>query len=724
MLPIRFSTFLLLIWYVAFLLFAVYYNFTVSCVIGGTCYQRHVQIPYPEGTFSGHRDIRFILADVACQESCSKIFAQLHGVNATRTTEVQASMGSLPSPAGSYENFTGDKKFVARREANGTISRNVTKNATNWSADFNLYVPKDYVEAVNDKIPAYRDKFAVNETDLQEVRDGIVEVLHDSIPERWEIERFNTMVPSLRFRFGITIAKKWAGENLLLLRDEQGEQTALEEKEKVKRVLQNLIPKLPDEDWLAGREAEKKSTLPSMLQVDEAISAGAVKPLWEVSMRKLEEHKSAEVLANVLGMIQTAGTKVAALTSSFFEQNKAVFRKAHRSLQAAARTLTLNLYDHQSHTSCNRNCQQVIALQNSMERIPEQMFVLKYYGRWAFLPVFGLHEFFSVLFSLGNMIPHLLFFLWSIGLCGTKKRKKSEREITTPKTTSRALDNGRSSTTTSVTPNENSVANIKNSVLDKNTTLAPEGENSSPASSTDPSDIIPSFPGHSVFQFYQQLWHFFGVNLFLQSALFHAYESKVTLFLDVFSVQLTFVVSLFMARRLHLIGFQVEKRTGKQGSDPEREQGAVEDPSTVKRECLCFLLPALFLTLSFNLYNAIVLDNAISPVAVGMLIGGVGTTLFFALPLFHNCYKNILLDEAAFLVVMIGPFPMAFAFEVLDFPPSEFFYLLDAHAMWHLATIPMQIWWWRVFVHLEKCLVTHASEETSKDAVGIRKKNE
>lgn len=43
--------------------------------------------------------------------------------------------------------------------------------------------------------------------------------------------------------------------------------------------------------------------------------------------------------------------------------------------------------------------------------------------------------------------------------------------------------------------------------------------------------------------------------------------------------------------------------------------------------------------------------------------------------------------------ILVGLTMAAMIFEVLDFAP--FYRVLDAHALWHFATIPLGEWWWK-----------------------------
>lgn len=53
-------------------------------------------------------------------------------------------------------------------------------------------------------------------------------------------------------------------------------------------------------------------------------------------------------------------------------------------------------------SDCDYQCQQII----TKRRIKENEEIYQFHGKWPFLRIFGTQEFFSVIFSVGNFIPH------------------------------------------------------------------------------------------------------------------------------------------------------------------------------------------------------------------------------------------------------------------------------------------------------------------------------
>ncbi|CAH6722044.1 protein Per1p [[Candida] jaroonii] len=55
---------------------------------------------------------------------------------------------------------------------------------------------------------------------------------------------------------------------------------------------------------------------------------------------------------------------------------------------------------------CDYQCQQII----TKERIQNNRKIVQFHGKWPFKRIFGIQEFFSTIFSLGNLYPHLKAF--------------------------------------------------------------------------------------------------------------------------------------------------------------------------------------------------------------------------------------------------------------------------------------------------------------------------
>ncbi|CAD7961913.1 unnamed protein product [Amoebophrya sp. A25] len=356
---------------------------------------------------------------------------------------------------------------------------------------------------------------------------------------------------------------------------------------------------------------------------------------------------------------------------------------------------------------CERNCQYSCVLQNHAERVFDKEFVVKYNGRWAFRRAGGVQEFFSVLFSIWNMLPHfyelvLVVFAIVFGPQGKPIDSAENKE----------------------TSNSGGIAATKATTL--------------------------PFEGYRVFQCSKAMWHFLGVNAFLQSAIFHANETEWTLYVDVLSVQVAVGFSIWMALMFDTVAKQNEGRgPSKEEGDsaksknsprsknklavqnnglkqaPESSATSVEMKSTdqVSTEItlwgtLCSLVQddqiLLFVTLPCALVVVLCLFRLIiEPVPLVLMAGAFSAVLYLLLPLASRCFRHMFVEEAACPIVLFGAFPLAIVYEVLDFPPSEIHMWIDAHAMWHLSSVPIQFYWPYFFNYMEKCL-TKAAEQTPK----------
>lgn len=74
---------------------------------------------------------------------------------------------------------------------------------------------------------------------------------------------------------------------------------------------------------------------------------------------------------------------------------------SHWHFQAFNPTLKWLWWD--CHQDCDYQCQRII----SFERQQRHKEVYQFHGKWPFLRVFGIQEFSSTIFSLGNLLPHL-----------------------------------------------------------------------------------------------------------------------------------------------------------------------------------------------------------------------------------------------------------------------------------------------------------------------------
>lgn len=65
--------------------------------------------------------------------------------------------------------------------------------------------------------------------------------------------------------------------------------------------------------------------------------------------------------------------------------------------------------------SCSDNCSYTCMHSAREKRESKGMPMVQYHGKWPFRRVFGIQEFFSALFSFVNILPHMYFFIVSLG---------------------------------------------------------------------------------------------------------------------------------------------------------------------------------------------------------------------------------------------------------------------------------------------------------------------
>jgi hypothetical protein len=80
------------------------------------------------------------------------------------------------------------------------------------------------------------------------------------------------------------------------------------------------------------------------------------------------------------------------------------------SMQRTARSLDLMIFG----WSCQENCSYTCMHESRQLRENRGLPMVQYHGKWPFLRVLGMQEFFSVFFSLVNIVPHAQFFLFAL----------------------------------------------------------------------------------------------------------------------------------------------------------------------------------------------------------------------------------------------------------------------------------------------------------------------
>ncbi|KAH9039420.1 Per1-like protein [Lactarius hengduanensis] len=186
---------------------------------------------------------------------------------------------------------------------------------------------------------------------------------------------------------------------------------------------------------------------------------------------------------------------------------------------------------------------------------------------------------------------------------------------------------------------------------------------------------------------YYLTWAYLSVNAWIWSAVFHTRDTPLTEKLDYFSAALAILYALHMTvvRIFHLY------------------TGTRAFPGHPKRRPLLHAWRALA-TVTYAAHVAYLslaprfdyTYNTVFNVALGLMHNALW--LLFALPgrapfsrfaTMPRNYRPVYTGTAALAVALTTA---ATALELLDFPPLG--RVLDAHALWHLATVPLAVMWY------------------------------
>ncbi|KAI0303347.1 Per1-like protein [Multifurca ochricompacta] len=162
-------------------------------------------------------------------------------------------------------------------------------------------------------------------------------------------------------------------------------------------------------------------------------------------------------------------------------------------------------------------------------------------------------------------------------------------------------------------------------------------------------------PAHPMRPFYLT-WAYVSINAWIWSAVFHTRDTPLTERLDYFSAALAILYALYMAvvRLFHLYA------------------GTPTFPSRPSRRPL------------FHVWRA--LSTLVYFAHIAYLGFAAPFTRFAAMP---RSYRPAHAGTAALAVALTTA---ATALELFDFPPWG--RVLDAHALWHLATVPLAVMWY------------------------------
>ncbi|KAI9473951.1 MAG: post-GPI attachment to proteins factor 3-like protein [Benjaminiella poitrasii] len=161
-----------------------------------------------------------------------------------------------------------------------------------------------------------------------------------------------------------------------------------------------------------------------------------------------------------------------------------------------------------------------------------------------------------------------------------------------------------------------------------------------------------------------------GMNAWLWSTIFHSRDTKFTELMDYFSAALFVLYTLFFAL---LRVFSIRN-------------GLVIKAMGVVFICAFVAHVGYLVIVTFNyVYN----------MYANVVVGGLQlvTWIYWFIVQIVKTENHSILSYAHFAVVSCVGVSLAMCLELFDFPP--FWRVLDAHSLWHFATIPLSIVWYR-----------------------------
>ncbi|ODQ66335.1 Per1-like protein, partial [Nadsonia fulvescens var. elongata DSM 6958] len=160
-----------------------------------------------------------------------------------------------------------------------------------------------------------------------------------------------------------------------------------------------------------------------------------------------------------------------------------------------------------------------------------------------------------------------------------------------------------------------------------------------------------------------------GANTWIWSAIFHTRDFVLTERLDYFSAALTMMVSFFVCaiRMFSLAGPQQKKAR------------------------YALALVCSFLYLSHVSYLSLVKFSYSYNMAANVAVGLIQTLMWTIFSLREYIRTKRL--SALVPLATVWSITAASSLELFDFPP--WWYIVDAHSLWHLATVLPTTWWYR-----------------------------
>ncbi|KAF5344261.1 hypothetical protein D9758_012318 [Tetrapyrgos nigripes] len=201
-------------------------------------------------------------------------------------------------------------------------------------------------------------------------------------------------------------------------------------------------------------------------------------------------------------------------------------------------------------------------------------------------------------------------------------------------------------------------------------------------------------PGANPLKPYYLWWSFASLNTWVWSAVFHTRDNPTTEKLDYFSAALTILLALYFTfiRLFHLYTSPRLSLTTQQSQTSSllRLWTATCAIAFVGHVSYLSLLPRFdyFYNVVFNLiigltHNALWLIYSLP----------VSLSLIRRFPNRPKTYRPGFTSKAAVLVLFTTA---ATGLELFDFPPIG--RIIDAHALWHLCTAPIAVYWYRFLV--------------------------
>lgn len=294
-------------------------------------------------------------------------------------------------------------------------------------------------------------------------------------------------------------------------------------------------------------------------------------------------------------------------------------------------------------------CGMAISISRKERNLPQQ----QYFGHWAYLRLLAMQEPAACLFSLANMIPHILHLCYA-----RRERKRGER-------------------------------NLPSSFFFFH--------------ASEPSPLLLLLPR------LLHLYPYIHLNAWLCSALYHANKTHLTTVMDYAAAFLLMSFSVFLAASKLFYSYACYSSY----SNSSYHYNTLSTSAFLG-------LSAVYLT---ALFRGRVAHGEHMTLCIALaVIHSILWLLWLLMSLFHTPSSSSSLPSSASSsfppmssrMICLGCniwFAGAALFELLDFPPL--FFILDAHAVWHLLTVPLGFAWY-VFWELEHPTHSSSSKVTEK----------